>query len=183
MHAIKRVCSAILLSGAALVAQAGDASHPSAPLVLVDGSAHFGATFAAGNMGNNFSDHFSFDTTGVNGIDALVSSISRTAVTGLDITGFALYGSSGLIASGNQLGTGAIDLWSLSVNNLGPGSYYVQVTGHLVSSTAASYGANINLTPVPEPTTYVLLLCGLGLLGALAIRHFPCPRRALGTAL
>ncbi len=168
---MKRVCSAILLSGAALAAQAGDVSHPSAPLVLVDGSAHFGATFAAGNMGNTFADRFSFTSTGVNGLDALVSSISRTAVTGLDVTGFDLYGSGGLVASGTQLGTGAIDLWSLTVNNLGAGSYYVQVTGRMVSPTAASYGANINLTPVPEPATYLLLLCGLGLLGALAIRR------------
>jgi hypothetical protein len=175
MNTTKTILSTMLLAGAALAVPlvlAADISHLPQPLVLLDGTTDYGASFAAGNMGNTFADKFTFSTIGVNFVDSLVSSISRTATVGLDITGFALYDSANtLVSNGTMLGSGSIDLWSLSANNLAQGNYYVQVSGSLVSATSGSFGANLNVTPVPEPETYGMMLAGLGVLGFLARRR------------
>lgn len=175
MNNTKSVIAAIMFAGAALTSQAvlaADISAAPEPLVLIDGTADFGSSFAAGNMGNTFMNQFTFSTVGVNAVDSLVSSISRTAVVGLDITGFDLFGAGGgLVAAGEQLGTGSIDLWSLSANGLAEGNYYVQVSGTLVSTGSGSFGANLNLAPVPEPETYGMMLAGLGILGMLSRRR------------
>ena len=175
MNTTKTIISTIVLAAATLAAPlvpAADISHLAQPLVLLDGTADYGASFAAGNMGNTFADKFTFSTVGINFVDSLVSSISRTATVGLDITGFALYDSANtLVSNGTMLGSGSIDLWSLSANNLAQGSYYVKVSGTLVSTTSGSFGANLNVMPVPEPESYGMMLAGLGVLGFLARRR------------
>src|SRR5689334_512390 len=62
-------------------------------LDLTDGSGFFGDTFAASNNGATFADHFTFTVTGTTGMnfDAIVSSISRSADTGLDFSALSLY--------------------------------------------------------------------------------------------
>lgn len=175
MKNTKAVLSAIVLAGAALTSQltlAADVSHAPVALSLLDGTSDFGASFAAGNNGNTFADQFTFSMTGQNDVDSLVSSISRSAVTGLEIDSFDLYQSGDvLVAVGTMLQSGSIDLWSLMASNLAPGDYYVQVSGSLVSDGSGSFGANLNITPVPEPETYGLMLAGLGVLGFLGRRR------------
>lgn len=143
-------------------------------LTLTDNSGFFGDTFKMDNLGNTFADKFTFtvtDTVGVN-LDAIISSISRTADTGLDITGLALYGASdNLISSGASMSSGTMDVWTLSSDNLVAGDYYIQVSGNMVSNTGASFGGAVMLAPVPEPETYGMMLGGLGLLGLLARRR------------
>jgi hypothetical protein len=156
-------------------------------LDLTDGSGFFGDTFAAGNNGATFADHFTFSVSGTTGMnfDAIISSISRTADTGLDISGLSLYrvgggtgtgGTAGdtLVTSGTSSMTGAMDVWTLSSNNLTAGSYYVLVSGNLVSDTSAAFGGAVMMSPtapVPEPETYGMMLAGLGVLGFLARRR------------
>jgi hypothetical protein len=153
-------------------------------LDLTDGSGFFGDTFAAGNNGATFADHFTFSVAGTMpmNFDAIVSSISRTADTGLDFSGLSLYrvgggtgtgGTAGdtLVASGSSLQTGSIDVWTLSSDNLQAGDYYVMVGGNLVSDTSGSFGGAVMLAPVPEPETYGMMLAGLGVLGFLARRR------------
>lgn len=153
-------------------------------LDLTDGSGFFGDTFAAGNNGATFADHFTFSVAGTMpmNFDAIVSSISRTADTGLDFSGLSLYrvgggtgtgGTAGdtLVASGTSLQTGSMDVWTLSSDNLQAGDYYVMVGGNLVSDTSGSFGGAVMLAPVPEPETYGMMLAGLGVLGFLARRR------------
>ncbi len=153
-------------------------------LDLTDGSGFFGDTFAMSNNGATFADHFTFSVTGTMpmNFDAIVSSISRTADTGLDFTGLSLYrvgggtgtgGTAGdtLVASGTSLQSGSMDVWTLSSDNLQAGDYYVMVGGNLVSDTSASFGGAVMLAPVPEPETYGMMLAGLGVLGFLARRR------------
>jgi hypothetical protein len=156
-------------------------------LDLTDGSGFFGDTFAMNNNGATFADHFTFSVTGTtsSNFDAIISSISRTADTGLDISGLSLYrvgGGSGtggtagdtLVTSGSSLQSGEVDVWTLSSDSLAAGDYYVLVSGNLVSDTSASFGGAVMLAPtapVPEPETYGMMLAGLGVLGFLARRR------------
>lgn len=175
MKNTKAILSAILFAGAALSSQvtlADDISHAPQTLMILDGTADFGAAFAAGNFNDTFADRFTFTTSGINNVGSLVSSISRTETVGLEITGFALYDSMNtLVTNGIMMAEGAIDLWQLTTNNLVAGDYYVQVSGRLVSDTSAAFGANITLAPVPEPETYGMMLAGLGVLGFLSRRR------------
>ena len=153
-------------------------------LDLTDGSGFFGDTFAANNNGASFADHFTFTVAGTTGMnfDAIISSISRSADTGLDISALSLYrvgggtgtgGTAGdtLVSSGSSLMSGEMDVWTLSSDNLTAGNYYVLVSGNLVSDTSASFGGAVMLAPVPEPETYGMMLAGLGVLGVLARRR------------
>jgi hypothetical protein len=153
-------------------------------LDLTDGSGFFGDTFAMNNNGATFADHFTFSVTGTttSNFDAIISSISRSADTGLDISGLSLYrvgggtgtggtGGDTLVSSGTSLQSGSMDVWTLSSDSLAAGSYYVLVSGNLVSDTSASFGGAVMLAPVPEPETYGMMLAGLGVLGFLARRR------------
>jgi hypothetical protein len=163
-------------------------------LDLTDGSGFFGDTFAMNNNGATFADHFTFSVTGTttSNFDAIISSISRTADTGLNISALSLYrvgggtgtgGTAGdtLISSGTSLNSGQMDVWTLSSDNLAAGSYYVLVGGNMVSDTSASFGGAVMLAPtapVPEPETYGMMLAGLGVLGVLARRRKAAAKQA-----
>lgn len=102
----------------------------------------------------------------------MVASISRSGDVGLDITGLALYGADdALITDGEELESGAFDLWTIASDNLVAGDYYLQVSGELVSDAGASFGGAVALASVPEPETYGLMLGGLGVPGFLAHRR------------
>ncbi|MEX5744593.1 FxDxF family PEP-CTERM protein [Massilia sp. X63] len=174
----KSLIAAIVLASAsfgssAVMAQDVVGNSPQA-LDLIDNSAFFGDTFEADNGGNTFADRFTFTIDGDMGmnLDAIISSISRSADVGLDITGLALYGEDDtLITNGTMLQSGAIDVWSITANNLSAGDYYLRVSGNLVSDAGASFGGAVMLAPVPEPETYGMMLGGLGVLGFLARRR------------
>ncbi|HWJ95840.1 MAG TPA: FxDxF family PEP-CTERM protein [Telluria sp.] len=143
-------------------------------LTLTDGAGFFGDVFGANNKGDTFADRFTFSVSGTTGmnLDAIVSSISRSADVGLDITGLALYGADNtLITNGMSVHTGSMDVWTIKTDNLMAGNYYLQVSGNMVGDTAGSFGGAVMLAPVPEPETYGMMLGGLGVLGFLARRR------------
>ncbi|MES2901276.1 MAG: FxDxF family PEP-CTERM protein [Pseudomonadota bacterium] len=159
---------------AAPVAYAEDISNGPQALAILDTTAYFGDSFAADNQGDTFMDQFTFTVTDFpQNFDAIVSSISRAANTGLDITALGLYSEAGsLIRSGMSMSTGARDVWTLTTTDaLAVGRYYLQVSGTLVSNTSGSFGGSVMLNPVPEPETYGMLLAGLGVMGFLARRR------------
>ncbi len=66
------------------------------------------------------------------------------------------------VASGVPGSSSVFSFGSLSVSD----SYQLLVDGHLIgSSSSGSYSGNLQISPVPEPETYVMLLIGLGLIG------------------
>lgn len=152
---------------------AEDISQAPEALTLLDGSGFFGDSFAMDNQGDTFSDRFTFSVTGVaHNLDAIISSISGSASTGLDITGLGVYSEAGtLIANGTSLMTGMNDVWTLSTDGLALGNYYLQVSGTMVSATSGSFGGAVMLQPVPEPETYGMMLAGLGVVGWMARRR------------
>jgi hypothetical protein len=172
---IALVLASASFASSAVLAQTTIGNSPQA-LKLTDNSAFFGDTLGMNNTGNVFADRFTFtvnSTSGPLNLDAIVSSISRTASTGLDITGLALFGATNntMVSSGTALRTGAIDVWTLSSNSLAAGDYYLRVDGRLVGNAGASFGGAVMLAPVPEPETYGMMLGGLGVLGFLARRR------------
>jgi hypothetical protein len=172
----KSLVAAIMLATASFASTSvlAQISSPPAPLALMDNNAFFGDTFAMDNQGKTFADRFTFSITDPvpQTLDAIVASISRTADTGLDITGLALYDSTNaLLTSGEARNSGRIDVWTLSNTSLRAGDYYIQVSGNMVSNAGASFGGAVMLAPVPEPGTYGMMLGGLGLLGFLARRR------------
>lgn len=172
MKLVKAFLAAAVCAGAMLAAPASyaaDISHPPTPIILVDGTGTFGASFLSGNNSNTFSDHYTFSTVGLNFIDTLVGSIAHSALVGLAITGYDLYDSgNNLVATGVMQSTGTVDLWTIQTGGLAAGDYYVRVDGVIVSDTSASYAGNLNVLPVPEPQTYAMLLAGLGLVAVRA---------------
>lgn len=51
------------------------------------------------------------------------------------------------------------------------GVYQLVVSGTGITGATASYGGNIVAAPVPEPESYAMLLAGLGVMGAIAMRR------------
>lgn len=177
MKISKSLIAAVVIATASLGTSAAYAAPivtPPQALDLVGTSAFFGDSFDINHMGDTFSDHFTFSVTGAPAnFDAIVSSISRTASTGLDITGLSLFTAGNtLVKAGTSLHSGMIDVWTLSTASpLLVGNYYLQVSGTMVSTTSGSYGGAVMLAPVPEPETYGMLAAGLGLVGFMARRR------------
>lgn len=176
MKHMKSLIAAAVLATASLgstAAFAADISSKPQALAVLDNTANFGSSFLLNNKNNTFADKFRFSVTTVDhDFDAIVSSITRNALTGLDITGLSLFSNAGtLITSGTQESTGAVDIWSLRADNLDVGNYYLQVSGKMVSGTGGSFGGTVMLAPVPEPETYGMMLAGLGVVGLLARRR------------
>lgn len=172
----KSLLAALVFATASLgstAALAADISQAPEALVLVDGSGFFGDSFAMNSLGDTFADQFTFSVTGVPAnLDAIISSISGSATTGLNITDLSVYTAAGvLVQGGSSLMSGANDVWTLSTDNLALGNYYVQVNGSMAGDTSGSFGGAIMLAPVPEPETYGMMLAGLGLVGFLARRR------------
>ena len=171
MKTSKTLIATLLLAGAFGQTMAADISKTPQDITLVDNAASFHTVFTGNNEGNTFVDKYVFTTSPGGTLTAGLDSLSNLAKIGLDITGFGLYNSSGLVQNGTQLLTGASDLWSLSASNLASGNYYLQVTGSVVGKPAGDYWLNVGVAPVPEPETYGMLLGGLGLIGFMARRR------------
>lgn len=180
----KTLLAALVIAAASFGSSAMAATIGTTPQVinLTDNAGFFGDVLGANNMGNTFSDKFTFSVSGATpmNLNAIISSFSSSATTGLDFTSLSLFGvgtggaADKLLASGSAIQSGGIDVWTLtSTSSLVTGNYYLQVSGNMVSNTAASFGGAMIMmaAPVPEPETYGMMLGGLGVLGFLARRR------------
>jgi hypothetical protein len=171
--------AALVLATASLgsAAYADDISNGPQALAVLDNSAYFGDSFAANNNGDTFMDRFVFNVAGApHDLDAIVSSVSRSAASGMDIFAFSLFADGGALISAGSGSSGVQDVWTISADNLAEGSYYLMVSGTMLADTGGSFGGAVMLNPVPEPATYGLLLAGLGVVGLWARRRGPVSR-------
>lgn len=154
-------------------------------------NASIGDTFAtayaaSSNPLYDFVDVYTFTYTGPSGSASgsaiSFSSMTDSSISNLQAAVFAL--PSGLFANANSFGTygmsqgdtsGALNPWTslnlvtgsattFSNDALVNGtSYAVEIRG-LIGSAGASYGGTLTIASVPEPSSAVLALCGLGAL-------------------
>ena len=63
----------------------------------------------------------------------------------------------------------------LSFGPSAAGNYFLDVFGRTDGATGGLYSGSISvspvLAPVPEPESYAMLLAGLGVMGAIAVRR------------
>lgn len=109
------------------------------------------------NMGGLYQSSYSFTLSGPSNVTGDVDLFGGTAAVGVNL----LFGSTSL----SDLD--ASDTFSFS--NLAGGSYTLLFTGF--SSGAGAFGGFYNVSAVPEPETYAMMLAGLGVMGFMAARR------------
>lgn len=122
--------------------------------------------------GTNFSDIFTFNTTGMNAISGQISTHSLTDLMGnvvedLDFTSITLDG----VSLADHSSSDANENWSLASSPLGAGQHTLVVNYNIdVASSAnlAAYSGDLFLagSAVPEPASWAMMLGGFGIVGA-----------------
>jgi hypothetical protein len=170
-------CSAIVLASASLATQAAYASNipaaSSTAIELISNSASFSNKFTGGQEGQTFSDRYLFTTATTADLNADLSLRAGNLKHLLNITGFSLYSSAGDLMASSALAKDIGEIFTLSVDNLAAGSYFLQIDGSLRSNAAARYFGSLAVD-IPEPAGGALMLGGLALLG-MAVRRRGTP--------
>ena len=138
---------------------------------------------ASPSPGYGFYDDFFFSVPTSVSADSITSSISLGNSFQINNLSVRLYKDNGYTAPilGAPPG-GAIEAWGTSINiapgETGtvevlnttitqPGEYVLEVRGTATGTNGGSYTGQLNVSPVPLPAAFPLLLSGLGLLGGL----------------
>lgn len=158
---LKHLALAAAVAVASSGAWADDYNYTAA---LTSSTAYFGVSHFADGM---FTDTFTFtggpafaETTASLITIALAPGVQDITFTAADLNGNALT----FVAAGQaDAGYGA---WS----SLAGPTFVLTVTG-MTTGNPASYSGTLNVTPVPEPGTYALMLAGLGAVGFIAKRR------------
>lgn len=157
---IKFLGSALLAAGLAVSAGANAATYDLN--TLAPGSTSIAELVAPGS----FSDTIDFSIGSPSSVStaAGTSSLSIFGTTVLDISGLTLT----VFNSNNvKIGSGL----NLNLGTLGTGNYYAVITGTATGSSGGTYGESFKVSPVPEASTWAMMLLGLGFLGFTAKRR------------
>lgn len=167
---LKLLLLTALLAASNLVSAADDKS---ATIALSGGPINWTAGFSTTHVADSFTDTFTFTpllgAVMANGsfINVSVQPSEFINFTGADLNGHAFQ----LYAVSNPFppNIGALAGGFLLPNTFTSGPLVLTITG--TANGNSSYGGNFNVTAVPEPATYGMLLGGLGLLGFIARRR------------
>ena len=154
------------------------------PLVLVGSGGpptpFFTADFSGSHASSNetsFIDTWTFSL--LNAYSLIGSAISfQSNPNNFEFTSIVLSGASGPFSfskSAPATSTPDLEVWTLGTPwpvALGAGDYYLKVAADLAGPLkAGSYGGTLEMTLVPEPAGYMLMLAGLGIMGFMAKRR------------
>ncbi len=164
-----------LVAVAALMASG--VAHATPSQVPTQWFEHDSAEFASFSsaMRHTFEHEYLFHLNGT--VDALATAVSNDALTKFNIDGgkVELFMSNGDINYTNDVSMGSFAFDSTAINStfshLLAGDYYYQVTGAVMGNKGGGYQLFSEVSPVPEPETYAMLLAGLGLVGFMVRRR------------
>ena len=156
------------------VAGSGAFANADTPLGILSGSKSFASV--NNDVTGPFTDTFSFALPSASSVGASLTNVSFTfgSSSQFFINSFAAsLDSTPLVLSSTtvsgiytvQVLAGGVELFA--------GNHSLTVTGSR-DATGGSYGGNITatpVTPVPEPSTVVMLLAGLGVMGSIVRRR------------
>lgn len=120
--------------------------------------------------GNSFLDTYNFSLNNTNSVSNSTSQLTLSigAVNVLNISNLTmdLYNSSGMLTGITGI-TSSGQITSLLAN----GSYNVDITGTATGLAGGNYTFSAVAQPIPEPGEWLLMLCGLCLVGFIATRR------------
>ena len=147
------------------------------PLTFVDGTASFGA--AHRYTGAAVVDDWTFTLGTPATANASLISIALGAAPdrysrhAFKIDSADLLGD-GFAAAFERMPAGTTNpqVWTLAPTFLQPGDYAIRITGFVpTGAMSGSYGGNVNVSPIPEPSAWALMLAGLAAVGWIARRR------------
>jgi len=173
----------IVLGLSALVALSGQATASTTDLgpQTAPSSLFYGNTFSAPQ--NQFYDDFMFSIPAAT-VNSITATISLGNFFGIDNLQSRLY--SGTVTT-TGVPSGLLQAWSTAIPlsfgglsgmvavidpiTLGVGNYVLEIRGDVTGTAGGGYAGVLNISPVPEPGEWALLLFGLGLMGFIAARR------------
>ena len=168
----------VFLAGAAAIAVVAGAGSVSAATIFTPLNQAALNTFGTSNFGaiitntGAFNHTFSFTTSAKNTASGSVVTISLpSGAKDIDFSSVFLD-----TFAFTQIGFDPnAETWQLTTATLAAGAHAIFVNGNVVTSgpgrAAASYAGTLNLTPVPEPATWTMMILGFGAAGSLVRRR------------
>ncbi|MCV2361346.1 FxDxF family PEP-CTERM protein [Paucibacter sp. TC2R-5] len=154
---------------AALIASSFAASAASVNLGSVTFDGPEFATFAKGNLTGGFDLFWTFQLDQNSNVSSSVTS-QINGIKDVDFTSVYLTDGSNIVAAYQNKGTDESEQWVLNSVALNSNvTYQIHTVG--TAYNKAGFAGELSVTAVPEPTTYALLLAGLGAVGFVARRR------------
>jgi hypothetical protein len=153
----------MILAGLAAAMSVTMPSVASAAVVLTQtglgtASGTFGGTGITATA--SFSNVFNFVSSIVGSATASVTTTITSSGLNVNFTSITLDGN-----AFTQVLAGTTEVWSLTSAPFSGASHVLTLNGNAIGRGAGSYGGQLDITAVPEPLTWGMMLAGLGFVG------------------
>jgi len=162
--------AATLAAGTIMSATAANAAVVLSNGGVIDVSGNTGTFDATFTDVGAFSHDFTFTIPSTHLTSATVTAAFVTRGVDVNFSEILLLSGDTVINSFNSIsgGAGTSEFWELRDERLGAGSYTLRLNGtsNVAPPKAAVYSGTLNISAVPEPATWGMMIVGFGLVGA-----------------